>query len=101
MAKWADYLISAVRYNEKKTHIEMVRVHEDLGDKVGSSTDIARGIVITSIKNGNSYVTIFKAANGNWQRGEDVRIITVNGEEFLRTDANEKASDNLGNLPEF
>jgi hypothetical protein len=33
--KWADYLISAVRYDAAGTHIDKVRVHEDEGEKVG------------------------------------------------------------------
>ena len=36
--KWADYLISAVRYNAAETHIEKVRVHVDEGDKVGGAS---------------------------------------------------------------
>ena len=35
MEKWADYLISAVRYDSKRSHIEKVRLHEDKGDKGG------------------------------------------------------------------
>lgn len=35
MAKWADYLISVVRYDEDHERIVKVRVHEDIGDKVG------------------------------------------------------------------
>ena len=101
MAKWADYLISGVRYNAKRTHIDMVKVHQDLGDTVGTAVDTPRATIVASIRSGNSYMTIFKGTNGNWKKGQDVRIIRVGNEEFIRTDANAIASDNLENLPEF
>ena len=76
-------------------------MHKDLGDNVGAAEETARSSVVTNIKNGNNYMTIFAGANGNWKKGQDVRIIKVGNEEFIRTDANAKASDNLENLPEF
>jgi hypothetical protein len=33
--------------------------------------------------------------------GEDVRGVVIDGESFLRTDANKIKADNLGELPEF
>jgi hypothetical protein len=35
MEKWADYCISNVRHNSSKTHIEEVKVRQDLGDSFG------------------------------------------------------------------
>ena len=101
MAKWADYCISAVRYNPEHTHIVKARVYPDLGDKLGTSTEMARNDVVNAIERGNSFVTIYKNPDSNWKKGEDVRIIIVVGLKYLRTDANSKAADNLGNLPEF
>ena len=101
MDKWADFLISAVRYSADDTHIERVRVHEDLGDKVsGSPTESLRTEVVKNIKNGKTYVTIFKSQAG-WNKGQDVHIIKVGNEEFIRTDKNQTARDNLENLPTF
>ena len=101
MAKWADYCISAVRYNAEHTHIVKVMVYPDNGDKLGNSSEWARLDVVNAIGQGNSFVTIYKNSNGNFDKGEDVRVVTVNGVKYIRTDANSKASDNLGNLPEF
>jgi hypothetical protein len=33
--KWADFLISAVRYNQEGTNIDAVKLHEDKGETVG------------------------------------------------------------------
>jgi len=49
----------------------------------------------------DGFKTIYKTDAGKWKMGEDVRIVKVGNEEFIRTDANSKAADNLGNLPEF
>lgn len=101
MAKWADFLISAVRYSADETHIERVRVREDLGDKVGRiPKEFLRAEVVKNIKSGKTYVTIFRSQN-EWKKGQDVHIIKVGNEEFMRTDKNQKARDNLENLPTF
>ena len=102
MAKWADYCISEVRYNPEHTHIVKVKVHVDNGDTIGQPTEWTRNEVVTTIGDNKTFVTIVRSTDGkNWHKGEDVRIITINGVRYLRTDANNKAADNLGNLPEF
>lgn len=101
MQKWADYLISAVRYNTEHTHIVQVLVHEDGGTTVGAGVIRTRQEVIVAIKKGSSFCTIYKGADGNWQKGQKVIIINVYGVEYIKTTDNGKASDNLENLPEF
>ncbi len=98
--KWADFLISAVQYDANKIHIKKVRVHEDKGDKVGNPPEeMPRGRVVENIENGNTFCTIIKS--GMWSKGEDVHVISMGSEKFIRTDKNQEKSDNLGNLPEF
>lgn len=101
MAKWADYLVSAVRYNHQETHIDMVRSHEDKGDSVGAAVDTPRSTVVSRLASGSTFATITKSTDGKWQRGEDVRAITIDGEKYIRTDANRVKKDNLGELPRF
>jgi len=101
MEKWADYLISGVRYDSEHSHIEKVRVHEDTGDKVGSVFESYRQEVVTNIKSKKTYITIYKGHDNKWKKGEEVQIIVVDGIEYIRTDRNQKKSDNLENLPEF
>ena len=99
MAKWSDYLISAVRYY--KDSISQLKVHKDLGDKVGQEQIWSKEEVVSSIKNYNSFCTIYKNSAGNWTKGEDVHVVTVGYSTYLRTDRNNIAKDNLGNLPVF
>jgi len=98
--KWADYCISSVQYNLDHTHINKVKIRPDNGDALGAESEWARAEVVNSIQSGKTFVTIVKNDN-NWKKGEDVRIVPVNGTKYIRTDANSKAEDNLGKLPEF
>jgi hypothetical protein len=101
MAKWADYCISQVRYNSEHTHIVKVVACEDKGDTLGTSTEWTRLQVVSTLRMKKTFITIYKGEDGKYKKGEDVRIISINGVEYIRTDANNKAADNLGNLPEF
>jgi len=52
MDKWADYLISAVRYNPQHTHIVNVKRHLDTGEGVDTFNIIGR-IIVVKIMIGN------------------------------------------------
>lgn len=99
--KWAAYLISAVRYNAAETHIDAVKLHEDSGDTVGSSAEKRRVEIVALLEGGTTISTIFKTQDGKWRQGAEVRIITVEGKKYIRTDADATKADNLGNLPRF
>jgi hypothetical protein len=101
VSKWADYGISAVRFNSAHTHIDRVRAHPDNDDTIGAAAEYARADIIAAIKKGTSFVTIFKGSDGRWNKGQPVYIIKINGTEYIKTVDNGKAVDNLDNLPEF
>ena len=101
MEKWADYGIAACRYNSEHTHIDKVIAHSDNGENFGPAVEYSRQEVITSIKAGKSFLTIFKNSAGNWGKGQPLIIITINGKEYIKTVDNNKEIDNLENLPEF
>ncbi len=101
MAKWADYLISAVRFNQAHTHINVVRVHEDRDTSTGPAQDISRQDVIKYLKQGRTFCTVFTGSDGNLKQGQFVEIVTIDGVEFIKTLADRIKADNLDNLPEF
>lgn len=101
MATQVNYWISAVRYNVAHTHIDKARVHAVSGNSLVSPTEWTRQSIVDSIEKGYVFSTMFQDSNGKWVAGKEVRIVTVNGVKYLRTDANSKAADNLENLPEF
>lgn len=101
MAKWADYLISAVSYNSDHTHIDQVKAHEDKGESVGEAKVHNRQAVVDAIKSGTTFVTIYKNSAGKYDKGQKVYVIMVKGTGYLKTVDNGKEEDNLENLPEF
>ena len=101
MQKWADYLISSVKTNSNNPFIDTLEVHSDFGCMVCETAFVSRADVIENIKRGVSYATVFRTAMGKWRRGEDVRVVTVDGVEYLRTDAKPVAQDNFDDIPEI
>ena len=101
MAIWADYYISAVRYNPAHTHIDKVLVHNDSGiNTIGSGTECTRNKIV-EILTYKSVVTIYRGSDNLWHRGQEVHPVPINGVMYIRTNPNKKEVDNLENLLEF
>jgi hypothetical protein len=101
MSKWADYLISAVRFNDAGTHIVKVKAHIDNGDTVGVGFEMARSDVVTYIDAGKTFSTIYKDADAKWKLGAGVKTVTIDGTRYIKTRADGTKADNLDNLPTF
>jgi len=98
MEKWADFLISEVRYG--KNHlIDEVKIHTDDG-AISDSIIIPRSEITHNIKNGKTYKTIFHSLKG-WKVGEDLRLFRVSGDYFIRVDQNKVDQDNLGLILQY
>lgn len=98
--KWADYLISAVRYNSSGTHIDNVKVHEDKDDSVSAGKEWTRKEVVDALSKGKTFCTIYKSKDNEWSKGEQVTTVAVTT-TFIKTKADKKDVDNLENLPTF
>jgi hypothetical protein len=96
MAKWADYLISHVRKNNAGG-ITQVLLHEDFGETVGSGSIKTEAEVITLLKKGQTVKTIMWRYP-RWLEGANVSYIKGGNGEFLRTDRDKTAEDNLDNM---
>ena len=102
MDKWADYLVSGVKTSPDPKHIDSVEVHSDFGCVVCENIILSRTDLIVNIKKGCTYTTVFRTAIGKWRKGQEVRLVTVGTEEFLRTDSKSNvAADNFDDVPEF
>jgi hypothetical protein len=102
MQKWADYLISAVRSGPTQARIDSVEVQSDFGCVVCETLIVTRAEVIANLKKGCTYTTIQKTTMGKWRRGEDVCLVNVNGEDYIKAGANDcKPQDSFENVPEF
>lgn len=99
--KWADYLISEVRYNAAETHIDSVKLHEDKGENVAAGQVASRAYVVLLLESGSTVCTIYQSSPGQWKQGAAVRTVSVEGVRYIRTDRDSTKADNLGNLPRF
>ena len=101
MAKWAEYLISEVRYSPDHHRILQVKQHKDLDGEVGEGEIVDVSNVASNLKKGVSYMTIYNSSSENWKRGEKIRGFISNGQYHIRADKNKVGQDNLGLLNEF
>ncbi|HSG74209.1 MAG TPA: hypothetical protein VLA01_03325 [Nitrosopumilaceae archaeon] len=101
MVKWAEYLISEVRYNPDHHKILQVKQHQDLDGEVGEGEIVDMSVVASNLKKGKSYMTIHNGSSETWKRGEKIRGFQIDGEYHIRIDKNKVNQDNLGMLNEF
>ncbi len=101
MQKWADYLISGVKTDSNNNRIKTVEAHTDFGCMVCETTVFTREDVIAHIKEGQTFSTVFRTPMGKWRKGDDVHLVTINGEDYLRTDSKVLAQDQFDNVPEI
>lgn len=102
MSKWADYLISAIRYENEilKNAIAYLKVHKDTGEEVGAGSTWSREEVINALSDGKTFYTIVKTYSGEWKKGANVALVTRNGRSII-TDSESTELDNLTNLQEL
>ncbi len=99
MEKWANYLISEVKYG--KNHlIEQVKIHTEEDGEISTGTLADRLQISHDIKNGKSYKTIFHSLQG-WKEGDSVYVYRVGGDSFIRVDKNKTEQDFLGSILQF
>jgi hypothetical protein len=99
--KWADYLITAVRFNAAGTHIEAVQIRQDEGDTAGPAKEASRAQVVAWIESGYTFCTATKTSEGGWRKGAIVKIVVIDNQNFIKTKSDNSKADNLDNLPTF
>ena len=102
MIKWADYLISAIRYDDEmvKNAIAYLKVHPDFGEEIGAGSTWTNEEVISAMYDGKTFYTILKEKTGEWKKGSHVALVTKNGKNVL-TDSEYTDLDYLTNLQEL
>jgi len=100
MEKWADYLISAVEYDEDHKIIRALQ-HEDKSGEISESQIVGRAVIASNIKNGKSYKTIFSGLRNSWTIGEQINTFSVEGDFCVRIDKNKVKTDHLGQIVEL
>jgi hypothetical protein len=102
MTKWADYLISAIRFENEmiRNSIAYLKVHPDYGDEIGSGSTWTKEEVISAMYEGKTFYTIVKEKTGEWKKGSHVALVTRNGKTVI-TDTEITDLDYLTNLQEL
>jgi len=99
MTKWADFLISAVKYDSSH-HIDQARQHKDKEGSIDNGILVDRLTIANNIKGGKSYMTIY-SGRSTWKKGEQLKTFRIGGDYFIRADDNKVLFDNLGPLTEL
>ena len=97
MAKWADYLISQVLYDQNHI-ITKVKQHRDIGNKISSGEIVDRDAIANNLGHGVKYMTVYGDL-GKIRMGKNVRYFRAYEDHYIRTDGNKVMSDNLGDIP--
>lgn len=101
MGKWANYAIVGVRYSVNRSRIVKVKCRTDTGNELVNEVEKTRAEIVSSMLNGESYVTAREGTDKKWVKGDDVIPYSSDGTDFIRTVGNYTKADNLGDLSEF
>jgi len=97
MAKWADYLISLVLYDQNHI-ITKVKQHRDIGNKISSGEIVDRDTIANNLGHGVKYMTVYGDL-GKIRMGKNIRYYRAYEDHYIRIDVNKVMTDNLGELP--
>jgi hypothetical protein len=92
------YSLSAVRYDDEETRIEMAIIHLEPGHVYLGERP--REWLVDRLLEGTRVLTIVRAGS-IWRIGDEVHLVSVVKDVYLRTDGKDDDDDYLGELPEF
>ena len=98
MDKWADYVISQVRYDSDHL-ISQAKRHKDTDIGIDKGKIVDRLTIIYDIQNGLTYITVYSGIS-SWKKGNKINTFRIKGQPYLRIDQNKVKLDNLGDIPE-
>jgi len=97
MAKWADYLISQVSYDQNHI-ITKAKQHRDIGNEMGDGEIVDRDVIAGNLGHGVKYMTVYGDLD-KIRMGKNIRYFRAYEDHYIRTDDNKVMSDNLGDIP--
>lgn len=106
ISKWADYVITGVRYDHgvysQGTKVAAVEVRMDLGGRLGGAEIWTRQHVLEAIyQDHETFATALPASGDDWRRGAHLQVVRVHGMDYLRVDRAEIPCDDLGRTVGF
>jgi hypothetical protein len=101
MTKWADYVVTGVKYSAGDLHVQSVEVREHEGNKLVRPRAMTRPEVVDLLAKGKTFVTAtLNKEKNTWSQGAPLQIIKVET-RFIKTKADKTEKDNLESLPPF
>lgn len=102
MAKWADYLITAITHAEKSDgnkYISHVMLHTDSDAYFEKGIKKTKEEVVSLLKSGKSVCTTrWEYSTRKWTIGAGVTFEKIDGVEYLRTISDNTTINNIENL---
>ena len=92
--KWADYVITGVRYAPTGSSLLELEVRADSGDAMGPEEIWPRARVLQAIAQGLTFVTAYMR-DRSWSSGVCVGVVSVDRQPYLRADGQRLAADNI------
>lgn len=103
-SKKIDFYIHKVHYNSEKTHIVTVKRFRP-GTSSEHLEEKTRGEIVEDIERKNLiYFSCFpkdKNEPGKLFQGAEIQIYPINGNKYIRTNADNETRDNLENVEEY
>lgn len=79
MEKWADFLVSKVKWLNSSKTISTFLVHIDNGDSVGSGDEKDRNWIVQHLRSGYTFNCINLDENGLWKKGSFLTLSSTGG----------------------
>ena len=91
MAKWADYLISAVTYDSNHLILK-IKQHTDNGKTVSQGDIVDRDTLANNLGHGVKYMTLYNGLE-KVRIGKNVRYFRAYEHHYIRTDKNKVTTE--------
>ena len=93
--------ISKVRYDKHHTSIDSAIQHLIDDDGIHEGKLVTRKDIVSNLFSRIICKVIIPGPNNIWDYGADIKVVTIHGTDYIKTDSNPIPCDKIGNLPEF
>ncbi|MGE5684466.1 MAG: hypothetical protein ACM3ZS_04900 [Nitrososphaerota archaeon] len=93
--------ISKVKYDKDHVCIDRAIQHLIDDDGIHEGKLITRKDLLSNLSNRIICKVIIPGPNKTWDYGADIKIVTIHGTGYIKTDSNPIPCDKIGNLPEY
>lgn len=95
-----NFGISEVEYDQDHVLITHLKQHGIINENAADGDIVDRLTIIDNLEQNMTYKTMTWSGS-TWDLHKDVKVVRVDSTKYIRTDNNNIAKDDLGELPEF